>query len=134
MSTRLSPARLAAVAVLAVRTTLAEALWASTFHGAPGLFGEDTDDRLASFLGLGAGDGHDELTRCEVPGCGVFFWADEGAELVHESEHRLQVCAAHAFPDDPGCRLYPGVGLEARWRDERSARESELIRTTGSPW
>ena len=67
MIARLSPAQRAVLAVAAVRLTLAEALWASTLHGRPGWFGEDTDERIAVLLGLGTEDGHDEPQRPPVP-------------------------------------------------------------------
>jgi|GEM_PF-5616032 len=104
----------------------AEALWAAAT--------DDADDRLADLLGLGPGDGHDELTRCQAPGCGAWLWADEGADLVYESGASLRMCEAHAVPDDPGCRVYPGVGLEARWREAEDAARSKRLRETGSPW
>lgn len=93
----------------------AEALWASATHGTPGA-SFMTDDYLADLLGLGPGDGHDELTRCEYDRCGAWLWADEGAILAYASGTELTVCAAHAVPDDPGARVYPGAALEAAWR------------------
>lgn len=81
----------------------AEALWT--------VAAEDADDRLAALLGLGPGDGHDELTRCDNPDCRAWFWADEGASVHYESGTVLTVCAAHAMADDPGARVYLGRGL-----------------------
>lgn len=101
----------------------AEALWALTL-----------DDRLADLLGLGSGDGHDELTRCEYGDCGAWHWADQGATLLYESGARLQVCAEHAVRDDPGARVYPGVGLEADLRERDLADMCARIRATGRPW
>ncbi len=98
---------------------LAEAIWAQP-QPASLLELDDSEDLIATLLGLDLTGRHDPLTRCEIPGCGAFFWADEGAELVYESERRLWACAAHAHPDDPGCRLYPGVGLQARWSEEQA--------------
>lgn len=83
----------------------AEALW----NVATGT----ADDALASLLGLGPGDGHDELTRCDVPGCDAWLWADEGATVRYESGRELTTCAEHAQADDPGARIYPGAGLLA---------------------
>lgn len=108
----------------------AEAMWAYTLHGAPGAF-DDTDERLADLLGLGPGDGHDELTRCEYDRCNAWFWADEGGTVAYNSGRQMQMCAAHAVPDDPGARVYPGVGLEAAWRDAEQAAISARIRATG---
>lgn len=105
----------------------AETLWATTLHA-------DTDDQLAAFLGLGPGDGHDELTRCEAPGCDAWHWADEGGTVAYNSGRQMQMCAAHAVPDDPGARVYPGAGLEAAWREAEQAAISERIRATGRPW
>lgn len=104
----------------------AEAMWAA----GSGPFGS-TDDRLAGMLGLGPGDGHDELTRCEYDRCAAWFWADEGAALVYESGTELTVCAAHAQADDPGARVYPGAGLAAAWEAQRDAKDSARIRANG---
>ena len=102
---------------------LADALWNATT--------EDADDALAALLGLGPGDGHDELTRCDVDGCDAWFWADCGATVAYESGRELTVCATHAVPDDPGARIYPGAALAADWQAQREADESRRIRTTG---
>lgn len=90
--------------------------------------------RLAVLLGLGPGDGHDELTRCEYDDCDAWHWADQGATLLYESGARLQVCAGHAVPDAPGARLYPGASLEADLRERDLADMSARIRATGRPW
>lgn len=103
----------------------AEALWNAAT--------EDGDDRLADLLGLGPVDGHDGLTRCDVPDCGAWFWADEGATVQYESGRELTVCAEHAQADDPGARVYPGAGLESAWRDAEDAEISHRIRTYGRP-
>lgn len=116
----------------------AEALWASTLATAPQPLSIEecaaVDDRLAVLLGLGPGDGHDELTRCEAPGCDAWHYADEGATVVYESGTSLDVCAAHAQRDDPGARVCPGVGLDAAWRAAEQAEISARIRATGSSW
>lgn len=91
----------------------AEALWNAAT--------EDGDDRLADLLGLGPVDGHDGLTRCDLPDCGAWFWADEGATVRYESGRELTACAEHAIADDPGARVFPGAGLETAWRDEHAA-------------
>ncbi len=104
----------------------AEALWTAAT--------EDADDRLADLLGLGQGDGHDELTRYDNPDCRARFWADEGASVQYESGRELTVCAAHAVADDPGARVYPGAGLESEWRAEEDADRARCIRATGRPW
>lgn len=104
----------------------AEALWTATT--------EDADDALADLLGLGPGDGHDELTRCDNPDCRAWFWADEGASVHYESGTVLTVCAAHAIADDPGARVYPGVGLESEWRAAEDADHARCILATGRPW
>lgn len=88
-------------------------------------------ERLADMLGLGPGDGHDELTRCEYDRCGAWLWADEGATLVYQSGTELTVCPQHAQADDPGARVYPGAGLLAVWEAQRAAEGSARIRTTG---
>lgn len=116
----------------------AEAMWAST-AAIPAQPPGDAAfvariDALADLLGLGPGDGHGELTRCDVDDCNAWFWADEGATVHYESGTVLTVCAAHAVADDPGARVYPGAGLEAAWRDAQDAEMSHRIRTTGSPW
>lgn len=104
----------------------AEALWSAA--------SDDTDDRLADLLGLGPGDGHDELTRCDNPDCRAWFWADAGANVHYESGTVLTVCAAHAVADDPGARVYPGVGLESEWRAAEDADRARCILATGRPW
>lgn len=111
----------------------AEALWATMLNGAPDV-DEDTDLRLAHLLGLDTGDGHDELTRCETPGCDAWHYADEGGTVAYNSGRRMQMCAKHAVPDDPGARVYPGAGLEAAWREAERAAISARIRATGSSW
>lgn len=111
----------------------AEALWATMLHDGPGI-ADDTDLRLAELLGLDAGEGHDELTRCEAPGCDAWFWADEGGTVRYESGREMQMCAKHAVPDDPGARVYPGAGLEAAWREAEQSAISARIRATGSSW
>lgn len=112
----------------------AEAMWASTLQSADEVYVDATDRRLAQLLGLGDGDGHDELTRCEYDRCNAWFWADEGATLVYQSGTELTVCPQHAQADDPGARVYPGAGLLAVWEAQRAAEESRRIRTTGRPW
>ena len=107
----------------------AEAMWAV----GSGPFG-NTDDRLADMLGLGPGDGHDELTRCEYDRCGAWLWADEGATLVYQSGTELTVCPQHAQADDPGARVYPGAGLLAVWEAQRDAEDSARMRATGRAW
>ena len=106
--------------------TRAEALWDANTGTA--------DDALAALLGLGPGDGHDELTRCDIPDCRAWFWADQGATVTYESGRELTVCAVHAVADDPGARVYPGAGLAAAWQAERDAEERRRIRTTGRAW
>ena len=101
----------------------AEALWDAA--------DETTDDALAALLGLSPGDGHDELTRCDVPDCRAWFWADCGATVAYETGRELTVCAAHAVADDPGARVYPGRGLAAAWQAERDAEDRRRTRTTG---
>lgn len=116
-----APDALAGVALIQ-----AEALWtAATEHA---------DDRLAGLLGLGPGDGHDELTRCDDQGCRAWFWADEGATVQYESGTELTVCAAHAVADDPGARVYPGHNLLTALQGERDAETSTRICATGRPW
>jgi len=88
----------------------AESLWAA------GNLDTDTDDLLADLLGLGPGGGHDQLTRCEIDGCGAWHWADEGATYQGASRD-LQVCAEHAVADDPDAVIYPGASLTARIGD-----------------
>lgn len=116
----------------------AEALWASTDALSPVVLDDaaftGAEDRLAVLLGLDPGDGHDELTRCEAPGCDAWHWADNGATVVYASGRQMQMCAVHAVADDPGARVYPGAGLEAAWREREQAAISERIRTTGSSW
>lgn len=104
----------------------AESLWAAETATA--------DDRLAALLGLGDGAGRDELTRCDVPDCDAWFWADCGATVRYESGRELTTCAAHAVPDDPGARIYPGAALEAAWRAANDAQVRGRIRTTGRAW
>jgi len=101
----------------------AEALWNAAT--------EDGDDRLADLLGLGPIDGHDGLTRCDVPDCGAWFWADEGATVRYESGRELTACDEHAIADDPGARVFPGIGLLTTWMAERDAEISHRIRTAG---
>lgn len=127
-----APAALSAAALSAAVLIQAEAMWASTLWGRPGAF-DDTDERLADLLGLGPGDGHDELTRCDVDDCRAWFWADEGATVQYESGRELAMCAEHAVADDPGARVYPGIGLEAAWRDEQDARDSQRA-SAGLAW
>ena len=103
----------------------AHALWNTTDDAA----WLATTDALAALLGLGPGDGHDELTRCDV--CDAWFWADEGAVVAYESGRELTACAAHAVADDPGARVYPGAALAAAWQAERGGEERRRIRTTG---
>lgn len=112
----------------------AEALWASTLQSADEVYVDTADRQLAALLGLDTGDGHDELTRCETPGCNAWHWADEGGTVRYESGAELDMCAVHAVPDDPGARVYPGAGLEAAWREAEQAAISERIRATGRPW
>lgn len=112
----------------------AEALWASTLQSADDVYVDATDRALAELLGLGDGDGHDELTRCDVDDCNAWFWADEGATVHYESGTVLTVCAAHAVADDPGARVYPGVDLAAALHDADLSAMCDRIRTTGSPW
>lgn len=104
--------------------TRAEALWDANTGTA--------DDALAALLGLGPGDGHDELTRCDV--CDAWLWADHGATVAYESGRELTVCAAHAVADDPGAWVYPGAALAATWQAQRDAGERRRIRTTGRAW
>lgn len=111
----------------------AEAMWAVTLNGHPGAF-DDIDERLADLLGLGPGDGHDELTRCDVEDCNAWFWADEGADVHYEDGAVLTVCPPHAQADDPGARVYPGAGLLAVWEAQRDAEMSARIRATGRSW
>lgn len=112
----------------------AEALWASTLQSADDVYVDATDRALAELLGLGDGDGHDELTRCEAPGCDAWHWADEGGTVRYESGAEMQMCAVHAVPDDPGAKVYPGAALERAWREAEQAAISARIRATGSSW
>lgn len=94
---------------------------------------DDSEDLIATLFGLDLAGLHDPLARCTVPGCGAWFWGEDGAVLTYEDSGRsFEVCAGHAYPDDPGCRVYPGVGLEALWREERTARAADLIREYGA--
>lgn len=113
--------------------TRAGALWSAQADGAPGAY-DDTDEVLADLLGLGPGDGHDELTRCDVEDCNAWFWADEGADVYYEDGAVLTVCPQHAQADDPGARVYPGAGLLAVWEAQRDAEDSARIRATGRAW
>jgi hypothetical protein len=114
---------------------LAEAMWdapppLSMLHL------DDHDDLLATLLGLDTAQDaqHDELTRCEADGCGAWFWADDGATVSYESGRELTMCDVHAVPDDPGARVYPGVGLDAVWRERDAAAAHRRMRETGSAW
>lgn len=91
----------------------------------------DIDEQLAALLGLGPGEGHDELTRCEYDRCDAWFWADEGATLQYADGAELQVCRDHAQADDPGARVYPGAALAADWQEQEAAASSHRIRTLG---
>lgn len=124
----------APAALPGVIVTQAEAMWASTLQSADEVYVDATDRRLAQLLGLGDGDGHDELTRCEEPGCDAWHWADEGGTVAYNSGRQMQMCAAHAVPDDPGARVYPGRGLQAAWEAQRDAEDSARIRATGRAW
>lgn len=122
MTATTGPRAFAAPADLTPDTlTRAEALWDAA--------DETADDALAALLGLDAGDGHDELTRCDV--CDAWFLADCGATVTYETGRELTACATHAVADDPGARVYPGAGLAAAWQAERDAEERRRIRTTG---
>lgn len=103
---------------------LADSLWNAATPAA--------DDRLAALLGLGPGDRHDELTRCDV--CDAWLWADCGATVRYETGRELTACAAHAVPDDPGARVYPGAALAAAWQAANDAQVRGRIRTTGRAW
>lgn len=111
----------------------AEAMWASTLHDGPGA-SDGTDERLADFLGLGVDENHDELTRCDDTECRAWFWADEGGRVRYESGREMEMCAEHAVADDPGARVYPGIGLETDWRDAEQAAICDSIRRYGRAW
>ena len=94
---------------------LAERIWAAGELEALPLL-DDTDDLLAVLLGLDEGAGHEELARCGAPGCGTWFWAEDGADLV-DCGRFTTVCDRHASPDTPGVRIFPGPRLAAIWRE-----------------
>lgn len=98
------------------------------------LYLDDQDDLLATLLGLDLRDEHDELTRCEAPGCGAWFWADDGGDVWYQSGKALTMCDVHAVADDPGARVFPGPRLEAAWREQDAAQVRARIRATGCAW
>lgn len=114
-ATTLAPVAVSPADLAPETRTLAESLWAQ------GNEDPANDDLLAALLGLGPGDGHDELTRCEHPGCDAWHYADCGAVVTYQSGRDLQMCPEHAVADDPGAVIYPGASLAAAWNNEIGA-------------
>lgn len=113
---------------------LAESMWAEECTRFDVELELDTHDLIAVLIGLDDGEGHDALSRCEYGECGNWFWLDDGAHMLYDSGADFVVCAEHAYPDDPECRVWPGIGLSEALRERDEAAMCARIRETGSAW